>query len=95
MLLDLTSRFKPAKEDEIYDIMNLIDPVLRTTNSGAVLSAVKVMMTLSASVPAIRAMVYDRIKGPMLTLMTGSSPEITFCILKHLEGMVCPVIDWL
>jgi AP-4 complex subunit beta-1 len=40
-VLDLVSRYKPASEDEMFAVMNLLDPVLRTANSGAVLAIVK------------------------------------------------------
>ncbi|CAM9826876.1 unnamed protein product, partial [Ectocarpus sp. 6 AP-2014] len=39
-ILALVSRHEPADEDEAFEIMNLVDPVLRTSNSGAVLAAV-------------------------------------------------------
>ncbi|CAN0318299.1 unnamed protein product, partial [Ectocarpus fasciculatus] len=39
-ILALVSRHEAADEDEAFEIMNLVDPVLRTSNSGAVLAAV-------------------------------------------------------
>jgi len=40
LLIDLVARYEPKCEDETYALMNLIDPVLRSANSGAVLATV-------------------------------------------------------
>lgn len=43
-------------------------------------------------IPSVFTQVYSRMKAPLLTLMTGGSPEIEYCILKHVEHMIykCP-----
>jgi vesicle coat complex subunit len=40
VVLELIARYRPSSEDEMYAVMNLLDPVLRTANSGAVLAAI-------------------------------------------------------
>ncbi|CAM9160788.1 unnamed protein product [Scytosiphon promiscuus] len=91
-VLALVSRHEPADDEEAFEIMNLVDPVLRTSNSGAVLAAVNCFLLLTKKMPDMRFQVYERTKAPLLTLMAGGSPETVFCILKHLEGMLprCP-----
>eukprot|EP00903_Cladosiphon_okamuranus_P005431 g5417.t1 len=91
-VLALVSRHEAADEDEAFEIMNLVDPVLRTSNSGAVLAAVNCFLLLTKDMPDMRYQVYERTKAPLLTLMAGGSPETVFCILRHLEGMLprCP-----
>ncbi|CAN0008601.1 unnamed protein product, partial [Laminaria digitata] len=85
-------RHEAVDEDEAFEIMNLVDPVLRTSNSGAVLAAVNCFLLLTKGMPDMRYQVYERTKAPLLTLMAGGSPETVYCILKHLEGMLprCP-----
>lgn len=47
-------RHEPADEDEAFEIMNLVDPVLRTSNSGAVLAAVNCFLLLTKNMPDMR-----------------------------------------
>ena len=83
--LHLVCRYEPANEDEIYAIMNLLDPVLRTTNSGAVLATIKCFLHVTNAMPELHAQIYKRTKPPLLTFITGGQPEIQFAVLKHLE----------
>jgi vesicle coat complex subunit len=84
-ILELVARYKPASEDEIFAIMNLLDPVLRTANSGAVLATFKCFMKLTANLKHLHPQIYLRSKPPLLTLITGSHSELQFVMLKHLE----------
>lgn len=85
VILDLVARYKPISEEETFAIMNLLDPVLRTANSGAVLATFKCFVRLTAAFPDLHPQVYARAKPPMLTLITGAQSEIQYAVLKHLE----------
>jgi len=85
VILDLVSRYNPVSEDETFSIMNLLDPVLRTANSGAVLATFKCFVRLTSAFPELQPQVYARAKPPLLTLITGAQSEIQFSVLKHLE----------
>jgi len=87
-ILALICKYKPLNEDETYAIMNLLDPVLRTANSGAVLATMKCFLCLTAQMPDLQPQIYERAKAPLLTLVTGAHSESQFCILKHLELML-------
>ena len=50
--------------------MNLLDPVLRTANSGAVLATFKCFITLTNSMPELHPQIYARAKPPILTLVS-------------------------
>eukprot|EP00953_Heterococcus_sp_UTEX-ZZ885_P037111 19094-Heterococcus_DN1.PRE.3 len=54
-VLSIVSRYTPADEDEGFSIMNLLDPVLRTSNSGVVLAVVKCFLHITESMPDIQA----------------------------------------
>ena len=84
-ILDMVSRYQPADEEETYAIMNLLDPVLRTANSGAVLATFKCFLSLTARMPELHPQIIERTKPPLLTLVTGAHPESQYCILRHLE----------
>jgi len=88
VVLALVAKYRPVDEEELFSIMNLLDPVLRTSNSGVVLSTIKCFLHLTTAVPDLQPQVYVRVKAPLLTLMAGGNPEVEYCILKHLEAMV-------
>jgi len=74
--------------NEVFQIMNLLDPVLRTSNSGSVLATIKCFLHLTRSMPDLKPQVYARIKPPMLTLIAGGIPELVYCLLKHVDFLV-------
>ena len=84
-IVELVSRYTPTSEEETYSIMNLLDPMLRTANSGAVLATLQCFIHLTENMPELHPQLYARAKPPLLTLITGGNFEIQFAILKHLE----------
>jgi len=84
-LLDIVARYKPTTEDEIFAIMNLLDPVLRTASSNAVLGTTKCFLSLSKHFTELEGQIYSRAKPPMLTLITGGHSEMQYVMLKHTE----------
>jgi AP-4 complex subunit beta-1 len=85
VVLDILSRYCPKSEDETFAIMNILDPVLRTSNSGAVLATIKCFFSLTEPYPEFTIQVIQRSKAPLLTLLASSSSEIQYAVLKHLE----------
>lgn len=51
IILELVSKYTPTSEDELFSIMNILDPVLRTASSSAVLATLKCFMKLSQDFP--------------------------------------------
>lgn len=84
-VLELVSRYQTSSEAEIFAIMNLLDPVLRSSNSCSVLAVLKCFLHFTDQFPELQPQVYIRIKPPLLTMITGGSPEIQYVLLKHLE----------
>ena len=94
-VLELVARYEPVDDAEVFAIMNLLDPVLRTSNSAVVLVTIKAFIHLTRRMAAVHRQLFERIKPPVLTLLAqGSSPEVVFCMLKHTELLVhrCPGI---
>ena len=78
-------KYTPKSESEIFNIMNLLDPVLRSSNCGAILAIIKIFLYVTKSFLDLQIQVYVRIKPPLLTLITGSVPELQYILLKHFE----------
>lgn len=87
-ILEIVSRYKPSGDDEVFAIMNLLDPVLRTANSGSVLAALKCFFNLTRSMPELHTQIVQRSKPPILTLITGAHAEIQYMTLKHLLSIL-------
>ncbi|KAJ8608890.1 hypothetical protein CTAYLR_005297, partial [Chrysophaeum taylorii] len=92
-VLRLVARYEPESDEETFGIMNVLDPVLRTSNSGVVLEAIGCFVRLTENLPELHAQVYERLKAPLLTLMAGGGAaggnfELLYCLLKHAELLV-------
>ena len=88
-VLDLVPRYKVVDADEAYGLMNILDPLLRTNNSGISLAIVRCFFALTEQIGddrlAMQRQVVERIKMPIVTLIAGGSSEIMFCLLKHVD----------
>jgi vesicle coat complex subunit len=88
VVLGLVSRYDPeGEEDEIFDVMNLLEPLLKHSNSAVVLATTKIFLHLTESMPDVHVQVYERIKTPLLTMMSAGV-EIGFAVLHHIELLV-------
>jgi hypothetical protein len=56
-VLALVAKYAPADEEELFSIMNLLDPVLRTSNSGVVLATIKCFLHLTTAIPELQPQV--------------------------------------
>ena len=81
-MLDLVGRYQAADDQEVFNIMNMLDPVLRTSNSGVVLATIKVFIQLTRHMAHLHAQLYERLKAPILTLLASGTPELAYCLLK-------------
>lgn len=86
-ILQIAARYKPVNEDEVFNIMNTLEQCLRVSNSAVVLGTAKCFFHLTERMEGIQEQVFERMRQPLLTLMTGSH-EINFCVLHHILLMV-------
>ena len=88
-VLELVPKYRVADSDEAYGIMNLLDPLLRTNNSGVALAIIRCFFALTEQAGddalSMQRQVVERIKVPLITLVAGGSSEIVFCLLKHID----------
>lgn len=87
-VLELLSKYKPESDDELFNIMNLLEPALRQHNTAVVLATVNCYLKFTKDLPEITQQIYYRMKQPMLTLMANPSFEVSYCILTHLRLML-------
>ncbi|KAH8051751.1 hypothetical protein JL722_10581 [Aureococcus anophagefferens] len=54
-VLKLVARYEPASDEETFQVMNVLDPVLRTSNSGVVLECIGCFVNLTKHLPELHA----------------------------------------
>lgn len=98
-ILELVPRYIPANADEGYQIMNLLDPVLRSSSSATVLATVRAFLSLVDSIGStpeevqeIKEQIVSRVKAPLVTLVASGSNETCYALLKQVKYLVqlCP-----
>lgn len=87
-VLEIVLKYKPESEDELFNIMNLLEPVFKQNNTAVVLATVSCYLKFTKDLPEITEQIYYRMKQPMLTLMANPSFEVSYCILTHLRLML-------
>lgn len=83
-ILQIVGRYKPANEEEIFGIMNILEQCLRVSNSAVVLGTAKCFLHLTENMDHIQDQVFERMRQPLLTLMAGGSHELNYCVLHHI-----------
>lgn len=94
-VLELVPKYIPADENEKFQIMNLLDPVLKTTNAGAFVAVIFAFLSLcdgDGSAPQaseeMKQQIVARCRAPVITMMTGGSSELMYCLLKHVSALI-------
>ena len=102
-VLDLVPRYIPANDEEGFQIMNLLDPVLRTSNAPAVVATIRAFLSIadaigkrsgddrdedSPTVDDLKRQVCIRIKAPLVTLVSSGSAELTYVLLKYVDQLI-------
>lgn len=95
-VLELVPRYIPANEDEGFQIMNLLDPVLRSSSSAAVMATVRAFVSLAEQVgddlEAMKFQIVSRVKACLVTQISAGSSEMMYTLLKHVHTLaeMCP-----
>ncbi|XP_073039117.1 beta-adaptin-like protein A [Primulina eburnea] len=88
IVLELVAKYVPTDSEEIFDVMNLLEDRLQHANGAVVLATIKVFLHMTLSMTDVHQQVYERIKAPLLTLVSSGSPEQSYAVLSHLHLLV-------
>jgi len=86
-VLRMMTKYQVADEGEMFDIMNILDSLLKQSSSAVVMSVTKIFVDLTSNRPDLQAEVLRRLKGPLLTLMAASTPELAYTVLVHVQAL--------
>jgi AP-4 complex subunit beta-1 len=93
VILELTAKYNPETQAEMFDIMNLLEDRFKHASSSVVLGAIKVFLHLTRDDENLIKQVYERLQAPLITLMTSSetteSYEVSYNVLSHIHLLVC------
>ncbi|CAJ1418435.1 unnamed protein product [Effrenium voratum] len=87
-ILRLLIKYSVANESEMFDIMNILDGLLKQSSCAVFLSVTKIFMDLTSTRPELQQDVLQRLKGPLLTMMSSSSTELAYTVLVHIHALV-------
>lgn len=86
-VLRLLTKYQVSDEGEMFDIMNILDALLKQSSSAVVLAVTKIFVDLTSNRPDLQIEVLRRLKGPLLTLMAASTPELAYTVLVHIQAL--------
>jgi len=86
-VLRLLTRYQVADEGEMFDVMNILDSLLKQSSSAVVLAVTKIFIDLTSNRPDLAVEVLRRLKGPLLTLMAAATPELAYTVLVHIQAL--------
>eukprot|EP00930_Biecheleria_cincta_P082420 TRINITY_DN72156_c0_g1_i1.p1 TRINITY_DN72156_c0_g1~~TRINITY_DN72156_c0_g1_i1.p1 ORF type:complete len:839 (+),score=187.58 TRINITY_DN72156_c0_g1_i1:175-2691(+) len=86
-VLRLLTKYAVENEEEMFDIMNILDSLLKQSSSAVVMSVTKIFVDLTSNRPELQFDAVQRLKGPLLTLMASSSPELAYTVLVHIQAL--------
>ncbi|KAK8808479.1 hypothetical protein WA158_008380 [Blastocystis sp. Blastoise] len=87
-VLDLVSQYCPENEQELFGIMNLLEPFLRYHNTAVVLATTKTYLAFTENMPQVKQQVFTRLKQPLLTLIASPYYEVSYTVLSHVKLML-------
>jgi len=87
-VLRLLTKYSVGDEGEMFDIMNILDGLLKQSSSAVVLAVTKIFVDLTSNRMDLQMEVLRRLKGPLLTLMAAPTPELAYTVLVHIQALV-------
>lgn len=82
-VLEFATHYRPSDEQEVYDFMNVLDDRLSHSNSAVVMATVKMFLHYTLTMPATHQQVLERIKDPLMTLLSRDHFETAYAVLCH------------
>ena len=77
--------FVPRDDAEAFALLEVLDDRLGSSNSAVVLAAAKLFLHLTLGMPETHQRVLERLRGALLLVAGGESPETAAAALAHLR----------
>ena len=83
-ILALILKYDPKSQEEVIAVLNLLDPLLKSSNSSVVLSVSNLFLKYTHNFKELHLAVYPRLKDPLVTITSGANVETTYVAMAHL-----------
>ncbi|KAH8738815.1 hypothetical protein FG386_002270 [Cryptosporidium ryanae] len=83
-----------TEEENIYQILNLLDEIIRHSSPTTFLTCLQLFVILTKSHPKLFTQAVERIKGPIFTQISTSIPEISYVIYSTLISFFSFLSDY-
>ncbi|MDP2437929.1 MAG: hypothetical protein Q8P67_19480, partial [archaeon] len=85
-VLSTLERFDWAGEgEELYAVMNAVEPCFQHANSSVVMAAASLFLKFAEKKPQLQGAILKRIRVPLITLSEGGFDELAFVLLSNVE----------
>ena len=85
LVLETLTKCKMQEEGEVLDLLNQLDPHLETQNTGVLMAAIKLFVSVIEDMPQLLYDAAVRLKPILLNIVSSSSPEVCYAALAHVE----------
>jgi AP-4 complex subunit beta-1 len=83
-VLTLMLKYDPASQDEVIAVLNLLDPLLKSSNAQVVLAVANLFLRYTRNFRDLHLAVYPRLKDPFISITSGANMETTYVVFSHL-----------
>lgn len=85
-VINCVLRYTPESEAEMFDIMNVLEEYLQSTNSGVVLACCHAFFHLTQNVPEVQQQVLQRLRYPLVACAASATQiESAYAALCHIK----------
>ncbi|XP_053990749.1 uncharacterized protein LOC128882925 [Hylaeus volcanicus] len=88
IILNILSNYRPSNENEVYDVMNILEDLLKHSSAAVLLATIKCFLILIEFCPLSLISVIKRLRPPLLTLIVSVPVEQCYVVLVHLRHIL-------
>lgn len=82
-MLEAVSAYKPANEQEVFDIMNVLDDRLLHSNSAVVMATVKLFLHLTLTMPPTHQQVHSHLR------FLDDLISLQLTLIANMQSLLC------
>ncbi|XP_076078681.1 AP-4 complex subunit beta-1-like [Mytilus galloprovincialis] len=81
----ILQKYQPKAENEIFDILNILDPYLTHNNNSIAVHCFELFLHFVKEFPSLKAEVIKRCFDNIVNVVKSGNPEVVFCVIEFFE----------